>query len=199
MKTINSISKVIMLVAFVAFANTLMATGNLKVNILPLTAEKAVIEISNTAAANFRISIANEKGEVVYYNQTNGDSKDFSKIFDFRNLDKGNYKLTVTKNGASSERSFKIDDKHIAVGNEKSTLEPFFAYKEGVLKLSYLNFSEENIKLNFYQNNDLIYSKNIGDTFNVNKGFKLWKLDKGTYSVVLSAADKNYTYNFNIE
>ena len=34
MKTIKTISKLTMLFAFVAFANTLMAGGNLKVNIL---------------------------------------------------------------------------------------------------------------------------------------------------------------------
>ena len=83
MRTIKSISKVTMLIAFVAFANTLMATGNLKVNILPLTAETAVVAISNAEAANFRISIANENGEVVYFKETDADSKDFRKVFDF--------------------------------------------------------------------------------------------------------------------
>jgi hypothetical protein len=199
MKTINSISKVTMLIAFVAFANTLMATGNLKVNILPLTAEKAVVAISNTAAANFQISIANEKGEVVYYKETDADSKDFRKVFDFSNLEKGDYKLSVTVDAATTERLFKIENKNIAVGKEKSILEPFFAYKDGVLKLSYLNFSEDNLSLNFYDRENLVYSKEIGDKFNVNEGFNLSKLEKGTYSVVLSANDKSYTYNLNVE
>ena len=199
MKTINSISKVTMLIAFVAFANTLMATGNLKVNILPLTAEKAVVAISNTAVANFQISIANEKGEVVYYKETDADSKDFRKVFDFSNLDKGDYKLSVTVNESTTERPFKIENKNIAVGKEKSIMEPYFAYKDGVLKLSYLNFSEENLSLNFYDKNDLVYSKEIGDRFNVNEGFNLSKLDKGVYSVVLSTDEKSYTYNVNVE
>jgi len=199
MRTINSISKVTMLIAFVAFANTLMATGNLKVNILPLTAEKAVVAISNTAAANFQISIANEKGEVVYYKETDADSKDFRKVFDFSNLDKGDYKLSVTADESTTERLFKIENKNIAVGKEKSIMEPYFAYKDGVLKLSYLNFSEENLSLNFYDKNDLVYSKEIGDRFNVNEGFNLSKLDKGIYSVVLSTDEKSYTYNVNVE
>ena len=199
MKTINSISKVTMLIAFVAFANTLMATGNLKVNILPLTAEKAVVAISNTAAANFQISIANEKGEVVYYKETDADSKDFRKVFDFSNLDKGDYKLSVTVDALTTERLFKIENKNIAVGKEKSILEPFFAYKDGVLKLSYLNFPEEDLSLNFYDRDNLVYTKEIGNKFNVSEGFNLSKLEKGTYSVVLSANDKSYTYNLNVE
>jgi hypothetical protein len=199
MKTINSISKVTMLFAFAAFANTVLAGGNLKVNILPLTAEKAVVAISNTAAANFQISIANEKGEYVYFKETDADSKDFRKIFDFSNLEKGNYKLSVTVDDATTERSFKIDNANIAVGKEKSILEPYFAYKDGVLKLSYLNFSEDNVNLNFYSKNDLVYSKEIGNKFNVNEGFNLTKLEQGTYTVVLSANDKSYTYLLNVE
>lgn len=199
MKTIKSISKVTMLIAFVAFANTLMATGNLKVNILPLTAEKAVVAISNSDASNFQISIENGKGEVVYYKETNADSKDFRKIFDFSKLEKGDYNLSVSVDGSTTERSFKIDSRNIAVGKEKNTMEPFFAYKEGILVLSYLNFAEENLSLNFYDKNDLVYSKKIGDRFNVNEGFDLTKLANGNYAVVLSTDSKSFTYNVDVK
>lgn len=199
MKTIKTISKLAMLFAFVAFANTLMASGNLKVNILPLTSETAVVAISNTTASNFQISIENEKGETIYYKETGADNKDYRKVFDFSNLEDGDYKLTASIDGLTTERSFKIENKNIAVGKEKSNMEPYFAYKEGVLKLSYLNFSEENLSLNLYNNYDLVYSKNIGDKFNVNKGFDLSKLERGNYSVVLSTDNKSYTYNVNVE
>jgi len=199
MKTIKTISKLAMLFAFVAFANTLMASGNLKVNILPLTSETAVVAISNTAASNFQISIENEKGEIIYYKETGADSKDYRKVFDFSKLEAGDYKLAASIDGSTTERSFKIGNKNIAVGKEKSIMEPYFAYKEGVLKLSYLNFSEENLSLNFYDTNELVYSKKIGDKFNVNEGFDLSKLNKGNYSVVLSTDSKSYTYNVNVE
>lgn len=199
MKTIKTISKLTMLFAFVAFANTLMASGNLKVNILPLTSETAVVAISNTTASNFQISIENEKGETIYYKETGADNKDYRKVFDFSNLEDGDYKLTASIDGLTTERSFKIENKNIAVGKEKSNMEPYFAYKEGVLKLSYLNFSEENLSLNLYNNYDLVYSKNIGDKFNVNEGFDLSKLERGNYSVVLSTDNKSYTYNVNVK
>ena len=199
MKTIKTISKLAMLFAFVAFANTLMASGNLKVNIVPLTSETAVVAISNTAASIFQISIENEKGEIIYYKETGADSKDYRKVFDFSKLEAGDYKLAASIDGSTTERSFKIGNKNIAVGKEKSIMEPYFAYKEGVLKLSYLNFSEENLSLNFYDTNELVYSKKIGDKFNVNEGFDLSKLNKGNYSVVLSTDSKSYTYNVNVE
>ncbi len=199
MKTIKSFSKVTMLFAFVAFANTLMASGNLKVNILPLNAEKAVVAISNVEAANFRISIENNRGETVYFKETDADSKDYRKVFDFSNLEKGSYKLSVTTSGLTTERLFKIENKNISVGKEKSLIEPYFAFKNGILKMSYLNFPEEDLILNFYTDNNLVYSKTIGEKFNVIEGFDLSKLEKGNYSVVLSADSKSYTYNLDLE
>ena len=199
MKTIKTISKLTMLFAFVAFANTLMASGNLKVNILPLTSETAVVAISNAEESNFQISIENNKGEVVYYKETDAQSNDFRKVFDFSNLENGDYKLSVTVDILTTERSFSIKNKNIAVGKEKNSIEPFFAYKDGILKLSYLNFSEEKLSLNFYNESDLVYSKEIGDKFSINEGFNLSKLDKGTYSVVLSTNDKTYSYDVNVE
>ena len=199
MKTINTISKLTMLFAFVAFANTLMAGGNLKVNILPLNSETAVVAISTVDATSMQISIENDKGEKVYYKETDGENKDYRKVFDFSNLDRGDYKLTVTTNGLTTERTFSIDSENIAVGKEKSLIEPYFAYKNGVLKVSYLNFPEENVNLNFYANNDLVYSKEIGSKFNVTEGYDLSKLEKGNYSVVLSTDSKSYTYDLDLK
>jgi hypothetical protein len=199
MKTMNTISKVTMLLAFVAFANTLMATGNLKVNITPLTNEKAVVAISNEAASNFKISIANDKGEVIYYNETDGGSNDYRKVFDFSDLENGKYKLKATVDKQTTERAFVIKKNKLAVGKERNIIAPFFGYKNGVLKLSYLNFSEKDMSLDLYNGNDLVYSKNMGNQFAVNKGFNLSKLDKGSYSVVFSADNNTYSYNIVVD
>ena len=195
----KTISKLTMLFAFVAFANTLMASGNLKVNIQPLTSEKAVVAISNTIASNFQISIVNENGETVYSKEIATESKDYSKVFDFSKLEAGEYKLTASIDGATTERTFKIDKRKIDVGKEKVDLEPYFAYKEGILALSFLNFSEENLEMNIYDNEGLVYSEKIGKQFNVTKGFDLSKLDKRNYSVELSTDSKSYTYNVDVK
>jgi hypothetical protein len=199
MKTIKSFSKVTMLLAFVAFANTLMASGNLKLNILPLTSEKAVVAISNNVAANFQISIENNKGEKVYYKETRADAKDYRKIFDFSELEKGDYTLTVSVDGSTALRNFKIGNDNISVSKEKTITEPYFAFENGVLKVSYLNFPEENLNLNFFKNNELVYTKEIGNAFNVIEGFDLSQLEKGGYSVVLSGENNNFTYNVDVE
>lgn len=199
MKTIKTISKVTMLLAFVAFANTLMAAGNLRLNILPLNSEKAVIAITNAEAANFRISIENDRGEKIYYKETRADNKDYRKIYDFSDLEKGEYKLSVTVDGATAERTFNIGSENIMVGKEKNLGEPYFSFKDGVLKVSYLNFPEETLNLNMYKGSELVYSKELGSKFNVIEGYDLSNLEKGVYSVVLSCNSKTFSYDVNVK
>ena len=195
----KTISKLTMLFTFVAFANTLIAGGNLKVNIVPLNSEKAVVAISSTDAANLQISIENENGEKVYYKEADAENSDYSKVFDFSNLEVGDYKLSVSTNGLTTERPFSIDKKNIEVGKEKYLMEPYISYKDGALKLSYLNFPEENVNLNLYTNNDLVYSKEIGNKFNVLEGYDLSKLEKGNYTVVLSSWSSLHSYDFEVK
>jgi hypothetical protein len=199
MKTILTISKVTMLFAFAAFANNLMASGNLKVNIVPVNSEKAMVAISNATASNLQISISDNENQEVVYSKTEQLKNNYQKVFDFSGLETGEYKLSVTADNMTTERSFSINKESISVGKEKHSIEPFFAYKDGVLKLSYLNFSEQKLNLNLYCNSELVYNKEIGNKFNVIEGFNLSKLEKGSYSVVLSTDDKSYTYQINVQ
>lgn len=199
MKTINSISKVTMLLAFVAFTNTLMATGNLVLNIVPLNSDRAVVAISNNEAANFKISIENNRGEKIYYSETRPGTSGYQKVYDFSQLEDGNYTMTVSDNSNKIERNFTINEHKIVVSKEKTLGKPFFAYKDGILKVSYLNFQEENLSLDMYKDDNLVYTKELGKNFNVIEGFDLSKVEKGNYRVKLAGNDNVFTYNISVE
>lgn len=192
MKTILKITAVF---AFVAFSNVLFAAGNLKVNILPLTSEKVVVAISSVSNCDFSITVSNENNTIVYYKENSDPSANYSKVFDFSNLKDGKYKLVVVANKMVAEREFQKHWGSIEVGEETTALEPFFSYKDGLLKCTYLNFMNEKLNLSFYDTNDeRIYSKKIGRNFNILEGFDLSKLDSGNYRVVLNAGNKAYSY-----
>ena len=82
---------------------------------------------------------------------------------------------------------------------KKTTLEPFFVYKDRLLRCSYLNFQKENLKLYFFDQRQLIYTKVIGRNFTVIQALNLSQLDKGTYTAVLSTGEKDYTYDVVVE
>ena len=191
--------KVTFLFALVAFANTLFASGNLKVNILPLNAEKAVVAISTLSKSNFNITIVDEKDQIVYYQENSDPEGNYRKIYNFSDLENGTYKLTVVSDDLTTERQFQKLQGVINVGEEKTTLEPFFKYEDGILRCSYLNFSKEKMKLSLFGKDELLYAKTIGHDFTVLQALNLSKLEKGNYEVVLSSGEKQFSYPIQIQ
>jgi hypothetical protein len=180
--------------ALVAFANTLFASGNLKVNILPMSAEKAVVAISTLSNSSYKITVTDEKERIVYYKENSDPEGNYRKVFNFSNLENGDYKLTVVCNDLTTERPFRKTYDGIKVGEEKTTLEPYFGFEDGILRCTYLNFPKEDLTLYFFDNNRLLYSKNIGRNFNVCEALNLSKLEAGNYEAVLSTGDKDYSF-----
>jgi hypothetical protein len=183
-----------MMIALTVIANIALATGNLRVNILPLTAERAVVAISNDTESKFQISIEDSKGSVVYFKETEGKMADYRKIYDFSQLESGDYRLVVSIDGTIGKRNFSIGNKEISVGREKILAAPFFSYKDDVLRVAYLNHEGEKINLYIYADGELVYSKALENTFSVNKGLNLSKLSAGDYKVVLASGNELYNY-----
>ena len=196
MKTIGTLT---MMFAIMMIANVSLATGNLRVDILPLTVDRAVVAISNTAESNFEISIENSAGETVYYKETEGKIADYRKIYDFSKLESGQYTLTVNVDGAISKRDFNIDREGIQVGRMKSIVEPYFAFNNDILRVAYLNFPGAKMNLMIYDGEGLIYSKALKNTFSVNEGLNLSKLKAGNYDVVLATDDQVFNYTVEVK
>jgi len=189
-----------MMFAIIVIANVALATGNLRVDILPLNAERAVVAISSSAENSFEISIENSAGEIVYYNETEGKMADYRKVYDFSKLEDGKYTLIVNIDGATTKRDFNIDSKNmIKVGKMKSIVEPYFAFNDDVLRVAYLNYPGEKMDLLIYDGNDLIYNKALENTFSVNEGLNLSKLKAGNYQVVLATGDQVFDYTVEVK
>jgi len=195
----KTIFKVTLVFVLVAFANTLFAAGNLKVNILPVSAEKAVVAISALSNSNFNITITDEQDRIVYYNETTDPGENYRRVYNFSDLEDGMYKLSVVSNNFTAERPFQKTHKGITVGDEKTTIEPFFGVENGILRCTYLNFPNENLTLYFFEDNQLLYSKKIGRNFNVCEGLNLSKLGRGDYQAILSTGEKEYSYPVHIQ
>ncbi|MGD9932032.1 MAG: hypothetical protein AB7U05_18590 [Mangrovibacterium sp.] len=196
MKTIRTLT---MMFALTVIANMAMATGNLRVDILPLTAERAVVAISNNAESKFEISIENANGEMIYYKETEGSLTDYRKVYDFSKMEAGDYKLVVSIDGAVSEREFSVGNKAINVGKLKSVVDPVFTYNEDVLRVAYLNYPGEKVNLMIYEGSNLIYTKALENSFSVNEGLNLSKLKNGNYQVVLAAGNDVFDYTVEVK
>lgn len=190
----KTILRMTFLFAFAAIAGNLMASGNLNVHIQPITSEKALIAISSLTESDLKITVEDEQGRIVYFKQVTEQTGDYKKVFDFSALEAGRYNLSVESDHLTTERAFEIKDWKIVVGKEKTILEPYFGYNNGILRCSYLNFPKENLTLLFYNDNELLYTKEIGRGFSVTEALNLSKLDKGRYKAILLSGSKEFTY-----
>ena len=192
MKTIKLFTTV-MAVAIVAIAT---AVEKPKMNVVPISDDKALVSIENENAALFELSIYAENGDLVYYKKSKELSNNYQRVFNFKNLEAGNYKMTLRVNDTRLTKEFNVTPNGISV-DEKSQLrfDPYFNYADNVLKVSYLNFDQEDMKLSFYDNHGLIYQAVLGDNFDVQSGYDVSALEPGNYNVVLSSKNNEFSFS----
>jgi len=190
MKTIKFLFTVVA-VSIVAIAT---AVEKPKMNVVPLTSDRAVVSIQNDSEAIFELSILAENGELVYYKQSAKPLNSYQKVYDFKDLADGNYTLTLKVNDTRLSKEFAVASSGIQVGESKLRFDPYFAYDENVLKLSYLNFDGEQYTLNIYDENGLVYKSQLGDDFNMVNGYDLSALASGSYDVTLSSSNNEFMY-----
>ena len=194
MKTIKLFTTV-MAVAIVAIAT---AVERPKMIVTPISPDRALVSIQNENAALFELSIYANNGDLVYYKQSEEVSNNFQKVFDFKNLETGNYTMNLRVKDTRLFKEFEVTSKGISFDEEsKLRFDPYFNYADNILKVSYLNFDGENLKLNFYDKNGLIYQSDLGKNFDVQSGYDLSALDSGNYEVILSS--RNNEFKFSIE
>jgi hypothetical protein len=191
MKTIKLLSTVLA-VAIVAIAT---AVEKPKMNVVPLTADRAIVSIQNENAALLELSIHAENGELVYYKQSTNPLSSYQKVFDFEKLENGKYTMDLKVNDTRLSKEFEIASKEISVGESKLRFDPYFNFADEVLKFSYLNFDQENFSLNIYDEQGLVYESKLGKDFNISSGYNLSSLSAGKYNVVLSSNNAEFAYS----
>ncbi|MFY9151257.1 MAG: hypothetical protein WAO52_04515 [Prolixibacteraceae bacterium] len=188
-----------LVIVLLIMTNTLFATGNLKVNILGVSSEKAVFAVSSLCNSDLKISVTDANGLKIYENESTGSTMDYLEEFNLGDLTYGKYKLKVDCGDLTTVRTFNKSGQGIKVGKEKTWIKPFFGYANGILRCTYLNFQKENMSLYFLKKDQLLYSKDLGKIFNVTEGINLSRLEGGNYEIVLSAGGKEYSFHIDKE
>lgn len=186
--------KVTLVVALFAVANTLFAAGNLNVNLVPMSGEKALLAISSLSDSNVQITLTDEEQRIVYFSETTDATENYRKLFNLADLEPGTYRVTAVCDNLKTERTFEKTRKGITVGKEVTELKPFFSYKNGLFRCTYLNFQEDYTNLSLFSKNELVYQKELGRNFKVNEALNLSNLRHGAYEVVLCSGDKTYSF-----
>jgi len=167
-----------------------------KVSLVPFGTERALIAIENLSELPTELLIEDAEGNVVYYREGMASEDYYSKKFDFRNLDEGEYKVRAKNKNGENTLSFRVANNKIVVNKPNKGNNPYFEVKNGVLKLSMLNPSNEEVKLNLVNEDGILFSKELGSDFSITAGFNLNNLKGGEYAVEIVSETRNYNFNF---
>lgn len=191
MKTVKFLSTVLA----VAIAAIATAVEKPQMSVVPLSSDKAIVSILNNNAAYFELSIHADNGDLVYYKQSAKPLTNYQKIFDFKDMENGNYTMDLKINDTRVSKEFTVMANEIKIGESKMTFDPFFKYSDGILRISYLNYDLEKYSVGIYNENGLVYKTELGKDFDLSSGFDLSELAEGKYDIVLSSLSNEFVYS----
>lgn len=196
-KVVYLTTKLMVAIVLVALLASKAFAGDApKLKLVPHSTEKAIIVVDNPSNAISEISIEDLNGDVLYYKEGSIDGKIFSKMFDFKNLRDGDYKVVASNRFGSKEVYFKVSGNEIFVVKDMADIEPFFEVDGDVLKLSFLNHNLSKINFTIENSEGEMFSKSLGDDFSITAGFSLEKLTSGDYSASISDGRNTFNYTF---
>ena len=172
-----------------------LASGAFRANVITGKENKAILEISDNADKKYEISITDASGDEVYYKKVLGEQQNFKRMYDLSKLEDGVYKVEVNTDGELNEQFVTVSPKGVELGESIKVVHPFFSFKDDLLIMTYLNFGSEDMSLSVYDNDGLVWSKEIGNKFELQKAFDFSKLDKGDYRIVLASEVHDYEYD----
>lgn len=189
MKTIATI--LLLVVAVMAGA-----TEKPRLEVTPISASRAAVTLLNPTPGMMEATFTKTDGSVIFSTRINEGIHDYQKVFDFSDVEDGNYVLTFKVNNTAVMRNIAIERGAIRVGTSNLRYDPYVALKDNTLKLSYLNFDLRNVKFTLRQNNEVVYEANLGRDFSLLRGFDVSKLESGKYETIISDGRNTYFNSF---
>ena len=180
-------------------ASVAMASGNLRVNMEANENEATVVEISSGEMVHFEIELTDEYGNSIYEMNSEVPRSEMEKRYDFSALDNGIYWYSVRTGDEEIRKQLSIEYGEVEVMDVRKTVDPYFFQEGDQIKLSYLNFENENINLYVYENNTLLTEVALGKDFAIHKAIDLSKLNYGVYEVVLTNENDIYEHSVVID
>lgn len=177
-----------------------MASGNLKVNMTTGSKDLAEIEITNVKLSTFEIDVKDQNGEIIFYKETKAPATNYKRNYDFSRLEDGTYFFTVKIDNEVKETKFNIERGRVNVLETKKMVDPVFVMNNKQLKMSYLNFAQENTKVFVYDRfRTTLYEKDLKSDFVTQHGIDFSKLPRGSYEVVLASGNAVHSYDVFID
>jgi hypothetical protein len=139
-----------------------------------------------------------DENKITLYKEEIKNSGDYYKQFDFTNLKDGLYTTELEKDFEIIIKKIKIDNGLVNYIEEDTTkiFKPYIRLKNDLLLISKISFKKEPIKVQLFYKDTMIHSEKFEGEAVLNRVYKLSKIEKGKYTVVLISDQRTYVKDF---
>jgi len=189
---IKTIKKSILLAT--VFASMVVSANEISTRIVNIDAKATSFTLNNVKEGNL-LTIKDTEG-VVLYKELIKISGTYKKGFDLSALPIGDYFFEVEKDFEIKTIPFKVNTNNVVFNKvmEKTTFKPVINHKSNLVFINKLTPELEPVKIKIYSttNNEnvLLHSEKIEGSQKVER---VYKLEKGNYTIVINSDNKEYT------
>jgi hypothetical protein len=123
-KLVYLTSKIMVAIVLLVILATKAYAGEApKLKLLPHSNDRAMVIVFNNLNSYTELTIEDAYGRVVYYREGGINEKSYSKIFNFKNLSNGSYKIIAGNFSGRSELNFKLQSNTVVVEKDHETKE----------------------------------------------------------------------------
>lgn len=172
-----------------ALACLLVTIGNAtdfpKLTVNSVEAGKALVVYNATEATPLEVTLANFRGDIVFYKRTTQRKAQYEKMFDFAQMGEGKYSVCINFGNRSVGRTIEVDDGEIFVGAPQRLFEPYFKLCEDKLYIMHYNCSKKPVFAMVYSDGLFVDRVKLGRNLAVQKCLDLSEVGKGELEIVV--------------
>lgn len=163
-------------------------------NLIPVEGDKAMLAYNAPTAATLEITLSDCNGSILYFKRTTGQENELNQIFDFSELEDGDYCMSVNYGNRSISRNLHIEGEEISVGAPMRCFEPYFTLEDKMLNVSLYNSPQKQVFVNIYKDGTHIDGFKLGKDLAIQKRIDLSRLEAGEYEVILTDYVKDHKF-----
>ena len=189
---IKTIKKSILLAT--VFASMVVSANEISTRIVNIDAKATSFTLNNVKEGNL-LTIKDTEG-VVLYKELIKISGTYRKGFDLSELPNGAYFFEIEKDFEIKTIPFNVKTNNVVFNKamEKTTFKPVINHKSNLVFINKLTPELEAVKIKIYSNigneQSLLHAETIEGSQKVER---VYKLEKGNYTIVINSDNKEYT------
>lgn len=194
MKTRINLKASLVFLAIASLSISSYASGD--INISPMKEDsRAKVEIEVPTREDVNVTVMDPTGMVIHNDFINKNSE-YRKVYDFSQVDDGVYTFVSKSGFITVTKTIELKDNSVSIMNKEFSYAPVFAIDGDILKVSFLNKSQEEISISLIDSSK-DYLKEKGDnSLAYGKMIDIKNLPAGEYIFALAVGGKEYNYRF---